>query len=166
VSDADQRLLEIGLLIVLPAIVGYLASRWLGDEAKRRGSTPGVVRGIRILTTVVWAAIVVFGVSLVLGPVSFLSTLTVSAIAGIAATLALQTTLQNIVAGFILLQRGFLRVGDVVAVSGVKGTVVSLGLVDTVIMIEDGTLAFLSNSTLLNGPLLNPTASERLRGEY
>ena len=124
------------------------------------------MRLIRIGTTIVWVAVAVFGISTAIGPVSVLSTLTVSAIASIAVTLALQTTLQNLVAGFILLRNSFLRVGDSVTISGIKGTVVEVGLVDTVLRTEDGTLVFMANSTLLSGPLLNATASQRLQGEY
>lgn len=162
----DLYVLEVVLLIVVPAAVGSLVSKWAGGAAKRRGSPPGKVRGIRILITVVWVSVVAAGVSFTLGPVSFLSTLTFSAIGGIAVTLALQTTLQNIVSGLILLNRSFLRLGDVIQISGVKGTVVGFGLVNTVIKLEDGTLAFVSNSNMLSGPLLNHTAGARLAGEY
>jgi small conductance mechanosensitive channel len=162
----EQRVLEAIFLVVLPAVVGTLASKWVGDAAKRRGSSPGTVRGLRVAITIVWIAIVAYGISLALGPVSILSTLTVSAIAGIAVTLALQTTLQNLVAGFILLRNNFLRPGDQISISGIKGRVANIGLVDTVIKLEDGTLVFLSNSTLMSGPLVNYTASQRLSGEY
>jgi small conductance mechanosensitive channel len=158
--------LTLGLGVLLPAVVGVLLTKWLGDLAKRRGSTPLVVRGLRVLITIVWVAIVLTDLSFLFGPFSFLSTLTVSAIAGIALTLALQTTLQNILAGFILLQRRFLRLGDVIQISGVKGRVVSLGLVVAVVRSEDGSLATISNANLLSGPLINHTAAERLAGEY
>jgi len=162
----ERTLLEIVFLIIVPAVAGTLASKWVGDAAKRHGSSPGTVRLTRIGITIVWIAIVSFGISTAIGPVSILSTLTVSAVASIAVTLALQTTLQNLVAGFILLRNSFLHVGDVVTISGIKGTVMNVGLVDTVLKTDDGTLVFLSNSTLLSGPLVNPTASLRLKGEY
>lgn len=162
----DQFVLEIALLIVGPVAVGPLVSKWAGNAAKRRGATPARVRGISITITVIWVAILAVGLSATLGRVSFLSTLTFSAIAGVAVTLALQTTLQNLVSGVILLQRGFLRLGDAVQFSGLRGTVVSFGLVTTVLKLDDGTLAFVSNSNLLSGPLLNRTAATRLAGEY
>lgn len=161
-----QFLLEVVFLILVPGIAGPLTSRWAGNRQKRHGATPAKVRGLRILITVVWVAIVGLGLSVTLGPISFLSTLTFSAIAGIAVTLALTTTLQNLVAGLILLQQRSLRAGDLVQISGVKGTVASFGLVTTVVKLEDGTLVFVSNSNLLSGPLMNLTASKRLSGEY
>lgn len=162
----QELLLQVVFLLAVPAVVGPLASKWAGDAAKRKGATPARVRGIHISITVVWVAVLFVGLSTTLGRVSFLSTLTFSAIAGIGVTLALQTTLQNLVSGVILLQRGFLRVGDTVQFSGLKGRVVSFGLVTTVLRLDDGSLAFVSNSNLLSGPLLNATAASRLKGEY
>ncbi len=162
----DQFVLEIVCLIVVPVIVGPLITKWAGDRAKRRGGTPAKVRGLRILITVAWAGLAAFGLFLTVGSISFLSTLTFSAIAGIAVTLALTTTLQNLVSGIILLQHRYVRMGDLVQFSGVKGTIVSFGLVTTVIKLEDGSLAFVSNSNLLSGPLINFTAAKRLSGEY
>jgi small-conductance mechanosensitive channel len=157
---------EVVLFILVPGIAGPLLARWAGNRAKRLGESPARVRGIQIVITVAWIAIVVTGVWVTFGPISFLSTLTFSAVAGIAVTLALQTTLQNLVSGILLLQHRFLRVGDSVQFSGLKGAVVGFGLVNTVIKLEDGTLAFVSNSNLLAGPLINFTASKRLAGEY
>ena len=162
----EQLLLEILLLIVAPVIVGPLITKWVGDREKRLGGTPAKVRGLRVLITVIWVAVVGFGLFLTVGTISFLSTLTFSAIAGIGVTLALTTTLQNLVAGLILLQERSLRVGDLVQFSGTKGKVVAFGLVTTVIKLDDGTLAFVSNSNLLSGPLINFTAGKRLSGEY
>jgi len=165
-TAVDQLIVDVVCLILVPLVAGPLLTRWWGEREKRLGATPARVRGTRIFVTIAWVSIVAIGISVTLGPISFLSTLTFSAIAGIAVTLALQTTLQNFVAGILLLQHRFLRVGDVVQFVGVTGTVVSFGLVTTVIKQEDGTLVFVSNSNLLAGPMINRTAATRLSGEY
>lgn len=165
-SFTEQFWLELLVLVVAPCVVGPILTRMVADRAKRRGENPAHVRGIEVTFTVGWVAVAAVGVSLTLGPVSFLSSLTFSAIAGIAVTLALQTTLQNLVSGLILVQNRFLRVGDQIQFSGLKGAVVGFGPVTTVIRLEDGTLLFVSNSNLLSGPLLNFTATKRLAGEY
>ena len=162
----DELVLEVVLFIFVPCIAGPLIARWAGNREKRAGRTPARVRGVQILITIVWVAIVAIGISVTLGPISFLSTLTFSAIAGIAVTLALQTTLQNLVSGVILLNNRFLRVGDEVQFGGLKGTVVGFGLITTVIKAEDSTLVFVINSNLLGGPLIKITAAKRLSGEY
>jgi small conductance mechanosensitive channel len=164
----SQELLyaEVVFLVILPIAVGLPLSKWTGDTGRRRGWSPFAVRTVRTLITILWVSVMVVGLSLIFGPFNPLSTLTVSAIGGIAATLALQTTLQNILAGFILLHRRFMLLGDVVQISGVKGTVVGLGLVSTVLKLPDGSLTFVSNSNLLAGPLTNITAGSRLAGEF
>lgn len=48
----------------------------------------------------------------VTGISSQFTTLTLSGIGGLAATLALQNTLSNIIAGVLMLQDGVLRLGD------------------------------------------------------
>ena len=163
----DQgTILEIVVFIAIPAVAGFLLTKWAGDAAKRRGWDPPRVRGIRILLTVLSVAAVAIGASVTFGSIGLLSTLTVSAIAGIGVTLALQTTLQNIVAGYILLHRRFLRLGDQVVIGGIEGQVVSVDLITTVVKVADGSLAFVSNSNMLGGPLVNRTAAKRLAGEY
>lgn len=163
----DDRFVEVIVLLVLtPGIGGPFLAKWAGERAKRTGSSPAMVRGVRSLITVAWVAVVAFGLSVTYGPIPFLSTLTFTAIGGIAVTLALQTTLQNIVAGFWLQRNRFLHLKDAVLFSGLSGTVVSMGLVTTVLRLEDGSLAFVSNSNLLSGPMVNRTATRRLAGEY
>lgn len=158
--------LDVVFLIALPATVGYLLSRWSGDEAKRHGWSHLAVRTLRAVISIITVAIVVAGTATTLGSFSFLSALTLSAVAGIAITLALQTTLQNILAGFILVQQRFLRMGDNIQFSGIKGTVVGIGLVEVVLKTDTGALAMVSNSNLLSGPVVNFSAATRLAGEY
>ncbi len=161
-----MAILEILFLVVLPAVAGILLSEWAGNFAKKHGWPPLRVRSLRVVITVVWVGIVIVGIAATVSSYSFLSALTVSAVAGIAVTLALQTTLQNIIAGFILIRRHFLRLGDSVQFSGVKGTIVSMGMIDVVIRTDTGALAMVSNANLLSGPLINFTATTRLAGEY
>jgi len=165
-TSVDPLIFDIVVYIAIPAIVGYFVAGWASDAAKRHGWSPLGVRTLRVLITIVWVAMVVAGTAATLGSFSFLSALTVSAIAGIAATLALQTTLQNILAGFILMQRRFLYLGDSVQFGSVKGIVVGMGLVEVVLKTETGALAMVSMSNLLAGPTTNFTAAQRLAGEY
>lgn len=158
--------LEIAFLILLPIGIGIPLTKWAGDAAKRRGSSPLLVRTLRIAITVTWVAIVMVGVSVAFAPFNPLSGLTVSAVAAIVVSLALQTTLQNMIAGIFLLRGRFLRMGDVVQFSGVKGTVVSIGFIEVVLKLDTGALALVSNANLISGPMVNFTAPVRLAGEY
>lgn len=165
--DVTNALIEVLVfLVVLPAVVGPALTRWAGDRAKRAGASPSMVRSLRGLISIAWLGVAGFGLTVAFGPLPFTSALTFTAVGTIAITLALQTTLQNIVASFLLHRRRFLRVNDVILFGGTKGTVVSLGFVTTVLRQDDGTLVFVSNSNLLAGPLINRTATDRLAGEY
>jgi len=100
------------------------------------------------------------------GPLTVTSGLTFSAVVGLAATLALQTTIGNVFAGVILLRDRVLRLNDIIQIGGITGQVVRLGLVTTWLRLDDGSLASVSNSNLLTGPLVNRSTAERLKGEY
>ncbi len=165
-KSPEALVLDALVLVALPAVVGYLLSQAVGNAVRRRGWAPFRVRTLRIVITIAWVALAAAGAAVTLGTFSFLSALTVSAVAGIAVTLALQTTLQNLISGFVLIQQRFLRLGDSIQFSGIKGTVVSIGLLDVIVRTDGGALALVSNSNLLSGPLVNFTAATRLSGEY
>jgi small-conductance mechanosensitive channel len=74
--------------------------------------------------------------------------------------------LGNIIAGFLLLEDRMLRMNDTITIGGVTGRVVRIGLVTVWIRMDDGSLAAMSNSTLLSGPMINRSARDRLKGEY
>jgi small-conductance mechanosensitive channel len=148
------------------AVGGYLLSLEVAGWLTRRGTPATGVRTVRVaisLLSLLAAAAVLF---VALGPITAVSGLTFSAIIGLAVTLALQTTIANVIAGFILLRDRLLRLNDSIQISGVRGQVVQLGLVTTWLRLEDGSIASVSNSALLNGPLINRSAGERLKGEY
>jgi small-conductance mechanosensitive channel len=146
--------------------LGLFGARWAATRLLERGATPASVRGVRISITVLALAIAGAAVFILIGPISVVSGLTFSAIIGLAATLALQTTLGNIVAGFILLQDRTLRMNDVITVGSITGRVVRIGLVTVWLRLDDGNVASMSNSTLLSGPMINRSAKDRLKGEY
>ncbi len=159
-----------GIEATVAAIVivglGLFGARWAATRLLERGATPASVRGVRISITFLALAIAGAAVFILIGPISVVSGLTFSAIIGLAATLALQTTLGNIVAGFILLQDRTLRMNDVITVGSITGRVVRIGLVTVWLRLDDGNVASMSNSTLLSGPMINRSAKDRLKGEY
>jgi small conductance mechanosensitive channel len=157
----------LAIVLALAAVIGgYLLSRLAAERSRLRGAPPHAVRAARLVISVVAGVLAVAIVYAGFGPFTTLSGLTFSAILGLGATLALQTTLANVVAGFLLLRSRVLRLNDGIEISGVKGKVVQIGLVTTWLRLEDGALASVANSTLLSGPMINRSAGERLRGEY
>jgi small-conductance mechanosensitive channel len=154
--------IAVGVLLV----AGVFTSRWAADRLRRRGAPPTSVRGARWGIIGVSLALAAAAAFILLGPTGLIPGLTVSAIFGLAITLALQTTLANILAGFILLQDRMLRLNDVITISGITGRVVQIGLVTVWLRLDDGNVASMSNSTLLGGPMVNRSAGDRLKGEY
>jgi len=91
--------------------------------------------------------------------------LTIFAFAGGALAIGLgfgtQTMLKNFVSGLIILFERPFRVGDVLDVGGQRGTVTSVGLRASVLLLWDGTETLIPNSTLLENNLTNWTYSNR-----
>ena len=158
--------IEAVIAVAVTLTAGYVLARAAATRLRDRGAPPASVRGARVGITVVAVAIAAVTSLSLVGPISLISGLTFSALIGLAATLALQTTLANIIAGFILLQERMLRVNDTITVSGITGRVVQIGLVTVWLRLDDGSVASVSNANLLSGPLINRSAKDRLKGEY
>jgi small-conductance mechanosensitive channel len=101
-----------------------------------------------------------------LGFTSLLSSLTVSGIIGLGITLALQSTLSNLLSGIWLLRENVLRLGDNIRILDVEGTVVKLSFRTTWLKTHEGHIVIMSNSTLYNGPFTNLSARERLSKKF
>jgi small-conductance mechanosensitive channel len=145
---------------------GYALSGTTARWLRQRGAPPPAVRWGRFAIYMTGFLLAVAVLFVAFGPLTVDSGLTLSAVVGLAATLALQTTIANVIAGFILLRDRVLHLDDRIQISGVVGTVVRLGLVTTWLRLDDGSLASVSNSNLLSGPMVNKSAAERLKGEY
>jgi len=164
-SDILTILVQIVTVVVPSAIVGELFRRGLTAIAKRAGASKDVIRDIRGGVRIAWIVIAVAVVLIVTGIASEFQALTVTGLAGLAISLALQTTLSNILAGVLLFSDKTLRLRDDISYSGIRGTVVRVGLRSTWIRTQEGNIAIIGNSTLMNGPFINYSAEERLVGK-
>lgn len=164
-SDILTILIQIVTVVVPSAIVGELFRRGLTALAKRAGASRDVIRDIRYGVRIAWIVIVVAIVLIVTGIASEFQALTVTGLAGLAISLALQTTLSNILAGVLLFSDKTLRLHDVISYGEIKGTIIRVGLRSTWIRTQEGNIAIIGNSTLMNGPFINYTAEERLVGK-
>jgi small-conductance mechanosensitive channel len=134
--------------------------------AKLAGVGPTVLRDIREGMRIIALVIIVSGIVSLTGLASEFTALTISGIGGLALSLALQTTLTNFISGILLIRDGVIRLGDSIEYSGVKGTVVRVALRNAWIVQEDGSIAVVSNASLSSGPLINHSATERLKKKY
>jgi small-conductance mechanosensitive channel len=154
---------SIGLGILLAEEVLSLVVR---RAAKSAGAGPTVVRDIRATLRALAAVLIVSNILSYSGLSSLFTGLTVSAIVAVAVSLALQTTLSNVISGLLLFSDGVLRFGDTIEYGGTKGEVVRIGLRNTWVKTEEGHLTVISNSSLSGGPLVNHTATDRLTRKY
>lgn len=134
--------------------------------AKRAGAEPTVSRDIGYTMRLVAVVLVLSNVLSFSGLSSLFTGLTVSAVVAVAISLALQTTLTNVISGILLFSDGTIRLGDTVEFSGIKGKVVRIGLRNTWVKTENGHLSVIGNSNLSGGPLTNHSATDRLSKRY
>jgi small conductance mechanosensitive channel len=157
----------VGLISLAVTLVGFwlmgqILIRIITHAAKRAGVSHGE---IRLITDWIWLLVIILaigGVVSITGLASEFTTLTLSGIAALAFSLALQSTLSNIISGILLLLDNTLRVDDIIEYSSIKGVVVKIGLRSTFVRTETGNLVVISNNSIVNGPLTNYSAAERL----
>jgi small conductance mechanosensitive channel len=162
VTDIIILIAEIALIIAGTALFTEVLIRGLSRIVRRAGGHAGLARSIREGFTLIWITLAGVGILSLAGVASEFSFLTISGIVGLAVSLALQNTLSNIISGVLLLSDGVLRLDDSVEYSGVKGVVVKIGLRATWVKTDKGDIAVISNNYLVNGPLVNHTATQRL----
>jgi len=149
-------------IVVSVELVSFIVRR----AARVAGAWKVSIRDLGAFARIVELVLIVFAVAQITGLTSVFTTLTVSGIAAVAFSLALQTTLSNVISGILLLRDGVIRLGDSVEYGGVKGKVVRIALRNTWIEVEDGGISVVSNTSLSNGPLVNHSAAERLKKKY
>jgi small conductance mechanosensitive channel len=120
-------IVEIASIIVGSALFTEALIRGLSRLVRRAGGHAGLARSIREGFTLIWITLAAVGILSLAGVTSEFSFLTVSGIAGLTVSLALQNTLSNIISGVLLLSDGVLRLDDSVEYGGVKGVVVKIG---------------------------------------
>ena len=162
----DYSLIQVAI-VSAAIILGFwiaaeLIMRVLTRITTRAGFSQSQVRSIRDGFRIIWIILAIAGIVRVTGLTSEFTALTISGITGLAITLALQTTLQNMISGVLLFYDNTLRLHDIVEFSGVKGEIIKVSLRSTQIRVENGDIAIVSNTSISNGPRINHTAVKRL----
>jgi potassium-dependent mechanosensitive channel len=150
-------ILVLGLGIWVTGLVSRVAEPIIIRRLKIEPNQANLIR--RWLRAFLVVCLVMFSL------VSVKIPLTVFAFAGGALAIGLgfgmQTILKNFVSGLILLFERPFRVGDVLEVSGSRGTVTEIGLRASVLQLWDGTETLIPNSSLLENNVSNWTYSNR-----
>jgi len=157
--------LELTLSLGAIAVIGTLLTRFVRGIARRAGVSKQVVSSITEIMGVLMLLAGVGVISTVSGLSSYFTALTISGIAGLAMSLALQTTLSNVISGVLMLHDGVIHVGDEVQYGGpggLRGSVIRISLRSTWLKTKDGVIAVIGNTSLAAGPLINHSATQRL----
>jgi small-conductance mechanosensitive channel len=79
---------------------------------------------------------------------------------------ALKDIGENFLAGILMAFKRPFRVGDIVDIQGIRGTVLALNLRDTQIKTPDGKDVFIPNANIIKNPLINFTLDGFLRYDF
>ena len=159
--------IPVTLGMLLRALLFFLIGYWIASQIARRIQASLVTRGhiaeAQAKTLRNWAMIVV-GVFLAIGTLSFLKIpLTVFAFFGGALAIGLgfgtQTLIKNFISGIIVLAERKVRVGDILDVDGIIGTVVEVNTRSSVIRGADDVETMIPNSLFLENRVTNWTLS-------
>ena len=156
----------LGAIIVL--VIGVLVIKFLLSIVQTTMRSTVRDTTVRQYTTstarmVLWVILIL----IVLGVfgIDTASLVTLLAAAGLAIGLALQGTLSNFAAGFMLLLFRPFKAGDEVEVATVTGTVIEIGIFSTIIDLQDNVRAFVPNGMIFSGVVKNRSMNEYLRVE-
>lgn len=155
----------LGMLLraILFFAIGYWICSRIANHIQRKLIRNGYMMDAQAKTLRNWAMIVV-GLFLVLGTLAFLRIpLTVFAFFGGALAIGLgfglQTLIKNFISGIIVLVERKVRVGDILDVDGIVGTVVEVNTRSSVIRSPDDVETMIPNSAFLENRVTNWTLS-------
>jgi small-conductance mechanosensitive channel len=155
------KLIKAVLILVLGYWITGLIARAVGPVIVKRLK----VEANQAKLISLWLRVVLVICLIVFSLVSVKIPLTVFAFAGGALAIGLgfgsQTLLKNFVSGIIILFERPFRVGDVLDITGQRGTVTSIGLRASVLQLWDGTETLIPNSMLLENNVTNWTYTNR-----
>ena len=156
---------EIVGVVIGAAIIGTVFLSLVTTISNKAGASKAVTNSVRQWLGVLIVVFVIAAVAYLTGVSSEITTLTISGIAGLTISLALQNTISNVIAGVLLLNDGIIRLGDDIQYGGpggVRGEIVKLSLRTTWIRTGQGVITIIGNSNLSAGPIINHSATARL----
>jgi small conductance mechanosensitive channel len=165
----QTRGVDIGLKI-LGAFAIWILGRWIIrgtirmviSSLERRKTEPTLVRYAQSTLSIT------LSIALLIAVLGFCGVETTSfaaliAAAGVAIGMAWSGLLANFAAGIFLLLLKPFKVGDLVSIGGVVGSVMELGLFATTILTDDGVVTYVGNNKVFGDNIKNMSASSQRR---
>lgn len=163
-ATAAGRLLGAIAMLAVGIVVIRLLLRAIRLGLDRAIEDPTVRRySVSIVKIFLWAVLAI--TLLGLFGIETTSVVAMLGAAGLAIGLALQGSLSNFAAGFMLMIFRPFRAGDEIEAAGVAGTVIEIGIFTTTVDLPDHVRAFIPNSTVFSGVIKNKSIKEYLRVE-
>lgn len=153
-----------GIILVVGLVLIRFAQRGVVRATENSKLDPAVARLVQTLARVALIALVLL-VALSVAGFNVGSVLAALGIAGIALALAMQSILENFIAGILILARRPFRPGDQVKLGEFEGTVVDVNMRATTVTQFDGEKVLLPNAQVFNEPITNTTERGRRRSE-
>lgn len=165
---ADSIIVLVTNLVIAAAIfiIGKKVAKWVSNlvakTMARRDTDPALIGFVSSLLN--WA-LLAFVVIAALGQVGIqtASLVAVLGAAGLAVGLALQGSLSNFAAGVLILVFRPFKIGDVVELSGVVGSVVGIQIFTTELATPDNKQIIVPNSSAIGGIITNYSAKPTRR---
>lgn len=154
-------LIEYGVNIaaaLVTLLIGYLAANLISNGVERVMKARNLDATVtHFVGSVLKYALLVFVVIAALGRVGVQTASFVAIIgaAGLAIGLALQGSLSNFAAGFLLIIFRPIKAGEFIEVAGTSGSVQSVQLFTTTLTSPDNKMVVVPNSAILNGNIVN-----------
>ena len=154
-------LAAIAILIIGRIVAGWI--RRLVNRLMKKGGTDDTVVGF--VSSLVYIGVMAFVVVAALGQVGIQTTsfIAILGAAGLAIGLALQGSLANFAAGFLMLIFRPFKAGDFIEGAGVAGVVEKIEMFTTTMRTGDNKTIIVPNSNLSGGNIINYSAKETRR---
>ncbi|MDR1677832.1 MAG: mechanosensitive ion channel [Deltaproteobacteria bacterium] len=161
-SISFYRIFIIIMLILLFRSLGGLANTSMAHLSDKFDNLKsGFIQSLRTLMNyALWVLFAIVALSL-LG-VNFTSIILAATGFSVGISMGLQSIVNNLFSGLILILGGNVQIGNLIEVEGVIGKVVNISVRCTVIEPADSSWVYIPNSSLVNGRFINWTRNNRL----
>lgn len=155
---------------VLAAIVIYVVGRWVAQAFRnilrkvmtKRGVDPALISFASSLTYITLLVFIIIAAVARLG-IQTASFVAIIGAAGLAIGFALQGSLSNFAAGFLIIMFRPFKIGDYIEGGGTAGIVEEIEIFTTILNTYDNKVIIVPNAQMLNGNITNYSVKETRR---
>lgn len=168
--EQGQELIALYGLKLIAAIAIYVIGKWIAKILKKmvirmmeKGKTDPTIIGF--VSNIAYVALLAFVIIAALGQLGIQTTsfIAILGAAGLAIGLALQGSLSNFAAGFLMIIFRPFKIGDFIEGAGVAGVVEEISIFTTTMRTGDNKTIIIPNSNLSSGNIINYSTKETRR---